>query len=145
MTTKSETNKTLREIMNTDLVTLDAETPALEGAKQMRDRDVGNVLVTRGGELCGIVTDRDLVVRCVADGKSPETTKLGEFCTGELVTVKNDAAVGEAVKLMADRAIRRVPVVESGKPVGIVSLGDLAVHQDRQSALGEISAAKPNN
>jgi CBS domain-containing protein len=131
--------------MNTKLVQLDADATALEAAKQMRDRDVGNVLVIHEGGLRGIVTDRDLVTRCLADGQGPEKTRLGDLCTEDLVTVQPDASIGDAVRTMTERAVRRLPVMDGERPVGIVSLGDLAVLQDRKSALGEISAARPNN
>jgi CBS domain-containing protein len=134
----------LRDLMSTDLIQLDADAPALEAARLMREHDVGNVLVTRKGSLCGIVTDRDIVVRCIADGKDPENTHLSEFCSQDLVTLKPDAKIEEAVRVMTDRAVRRLPVVDGDRPVGIVSLGDLAVKRDRKSALGEISSAKAN-
>jgi len=136
--------RTLSELMNTNLVLLDAEKPAIEGAKQMRDQNVGNVLVTREGELCGIVTDRDLVVRCMADEQDGRTMRLGSFCSKELVTLTKDSSIADAVKVMSERGIRRIPVVEGKKPIGIVSLGDLALSQDRNSALGQISASRPN-
>lgn len=138
-------SKKLRDLMNTELVLLDSEKTALEGAKQMRDHNVGNVLVTRDGGLCGIVTDRDLVVRCMADGQDAGETRLGHFCSHEMVTLAEDSPIGDAIKLMSDRGIRRIPVVDdSNKPIGIVSLGDLAISEDRNSALGRISASEPN-
>ena len=136
--------KMVREMMTRRLVMLEADRSALDAAQSMRDHDVGDVLVTEGGKLRGIVTDRDIVVRCVAENGDARSIELGTLCTGELVTVGEDATVGEAIKLMIDRAIRRLPVVAGGKPVGIVTLGDLAVEQDRESALGRISAAPPN-
>ena len=134
----------VREVMTRKLVMLEADRSAVDAARSMRDHDVGDVLVIRGGELCGIVTDRDIVVRCIAEDEDPGSTELDALCTGEVVTVSEDATVGEAVKLMIDRSIRRLPVVSGRKPVGIVTLGDLAVEQDRESALGRISAAPPS-
>ena len=136
--------KMIRDVMSKNPLTLDAELSAIDAAKNMRDRDIGNVLVTRNDELCGIVTDRDLVVRCMADGQDPKATRLGQLCSKELVTVSQDSSVGDAIRKMTDKAVRRVPVVDGKKPVGIVSLGDLAQSEDRKSALGEISAAQPN-
>jgi signal-transduction protein with cAMP-binding, CBS, and nucleotidyltransferase domain len=138
-------SKKLRDVMNTELVELDAEISAVDGAKQMRDRGIGNVLVTEKDELRGIVTDRDLVVRCLADGQDPKTTRLGQLCSLDLVTLPEDSTVGDAVKMMSERGVRRVPVVKGKKAVGIVSLGDLALSQDKNSALGQISAAQPNS
>jgi signal-transduction protein with cAMP-binding, CBS, and nucleotidyltransferase domain len=136
--------KKLQDVMSTDLLSLEASTPAAEAARLMRDEGVGNTLVTLDGNLHGIVTDRDLVVRCMAEGLDAATTSLGELCTEELVTLRRESSIGDAVQLMIERAVRRVPVVDGKTPVGIVSLGDLALSQDRESALGAISAAEPN-
>ena len=134
----------IREYMTTDVVKLEADRPVLEAARRMRDSDIGTVLVMRAGELSGILTDRDIVVRCVAEGADPNQTRLGDVCSPELATLSPDDDSDNAVRLMAKKAIRRVPVVENGAPVGVVSLGDLAVARDRDSALGGISAAPPN-
>jgi signal-transduction protein with cAMP-binding, CBS, and nucleotidyltransferase domain len=136
--------KTLRDVMTTDLVALDAGTSAVEAARHMRDKNVGNVLITQSDELRGIVTDRDLVVRCVAEGQDAGSVRVGDLCSADLITLPQDSSIGDAVKVMTDKAVRRVPVVDGRKAVGIVSLGDLAIAQDRDSALGEISAAEPN-
>lgn len=136
--------KQLREVMTTDLVTLDTEQPVTEAAKRMRDDDVGNVLVTRQGRLTGILTDRDIVVRCLAQGSDPARTPVGDVCSAELATLGPDDDADNAVRLMGKKAIRRIPVVEEGRPIGLVALGDLAQVRDRESALGGISAAKPN-
>jgi len=110
----------------------------------MRDFDVGAVLVLDNGQVRGIVTDRDIVVRGIAGGNYPATVKLAEICSRELTTLSPTDSVEEAVALMRDKSIRRLPVVEHGHPVGIVSLGDLAIEKDRHSTLGNISAAPPN-
>ena len=135
------TNPTLRQFMSTDLTTLPHHVTASDAARRMRDEDVGNVLVTHDDALYGIVTDRDLVVRCMADGNNPAEMSLDQLCSKELVFLSPDSDAKEAVKLMRDKAIRRIPVVENKKPIGIVSLGDLAVRLDRDSALGAISDA----
>jgi CBS domain-containing protein len=105
---------------------------------------VGTVIVLESDRICGIVTDRDLVVRGLAQGGDPAATTLGQICSRTLTTVAPSDAVGEAVRLMREKAIRRLPVVENGQVVGIVSIGDLARKLERKSALGEISAAPPN-
>lgn len=133
----------VKELMHTDLTQLDANASVLEAARCMRDADIGDVLITEKGKLRGIVTDRDLVVRCLAEQGNSDA-KVGQLCSSELITVSPDDEIDKAVKLMSEHAIRRLPVVDGGKPVGIVSLGDLAVSRDRQSALGAISAASPN-
>jgi CBS domain-containing protein len=133
----------IRDIMTPDPVSLDKSASVREAARQMRDQSIGDILVTERGRLCGIVTDRDLVVRYVAEDVSPDDAKLDEFCTKDMVTLKPDSDVGEAIELMEKHAVRRLPVVEKDRPIGIVSLGDLAVARDRDSALGKISAAPP--
>jgi ATP-dependent Lon protease len=117
-------------------------------AKLMRDQNIGDVLVTDADDkLCGIITDRDIVVRSVAD-EDVDIDKLraGDICTHDhLATLEPEAAVEEAIRLMRDRAIRRIPVVENEHPVGIVTIGDLAQQRDPNSALGKISQSSPNN
>jgi CBS domain-containing protein len=122
------------------------QTSLRQVAKLMRDKKIGDVLVTdKSGKLRGIVTDRDVVVRAVADSKDPDSTVVGDICTGQMTTLREDASVDEAVNLMRQHAIRRIPVVRDDKPVGIVSIGDLAKKKDPNSALADISMAPPNN
>ena len=136
----------IRELMTADPVVLDASATVSDAAKAMKARDVGDVLVRRDGKLCGIVTDRDLVVRAFAgDPQGAARRTLGEICTTDLAAVAPDAEVDEAIRLMRERAIRRIPVVEGDRPLGIVSLGDLAIARDRESALADISAAPPSH
>lgn len=134
----------VREVMTKEPVLLQADETLAQAARRMRDQDIGNVLVMKDGKLKGIVTDRDITVRATADGKDPNKTKVGEVCSGELLTIPADRPVTEAVEIMRKKAVRRLPVVEGDRPVGVVSLGDLAVERDSKSALSDISAAKPN-
>jgi CBS domain-containing protein len=134
----------VREVMTPNPIVLNHDASAQEAARQMRDAGVGGILVEAEGELLGIVTDRDIVVRVVADGKSPEQTMLGDCCSEQLHTLTPDLDAEEAVQAMRAFAVRRIPVVENGKPVGIVSIGDLAMSRDAHSALADISAARPN-
>ncbi|MBV8847385.1 MAG: CBS domain-containing protein [Bryobacterales bacterium] len=134
----------VREVMTTNPVTLDATAPIMKAAEAMRDNNIGNIVVRKDGKLCGIVTDRDIVVRVLAAGKDPKDTKIESVCSHEILTISPDRDTSDAVKLMRQRAVRRLPVVDEGKVLGIVSLGDLAVSIDRTSALGDISAAPPN-
>lgn len=136
--------QTVREVMHPDPVTLEASSSALDASRKMRDSDIGNVIVTENGKLRGIVTDRDLVVRCMANGDDPTQTRLGSLCTDDLVTLTPEASASDAVKLMRERAIRRIPVVEANRAVGVVSIGDLAQQRDPTSALSDISAAPPS-
>jgi len=134
----------VRDVMTPNPVTLPATASLVEGALAMRDFDVGDVLVLDNGQICGILTDRDIVVRGIAGGNYPATVKLAEICSRDLTTLSPTDRVEDAVTLMREKAIRRLPVVDGGKPVGMVSLGDLAVERDPHSALSDISAAPPN-
>lgn len=133
----------VREIMSTRVDKVDAGASPMEAARHMRDNDIGDVLVTKDGRLCGIVTDRDLVVRCLAEQNAADIT-VGELCSQDLVTVSPNDDVDKAIRLMAEKDIRRLPVVDGDDAVGILSLGDLAVERDPQSVLADISAAAPN-
>ena len=138
--------QTIQDIMTKDLHVVAQDASLLDVAKLMRDKRIGNVLVTKpDGTLCGIVTDRDIVVRADAAGKTLGGTKVGDICSEELVKVEPNQPIDEAVKIMRTHSIRRVPVVSQGKPVGILSIGDLARHKDPESALAQISSAAPNN
>lgn len=134
----------VRDVMTPDPVTASAETPVVEGAKKMKERNIGDVIVVDGDRVCGLVTDRDIVVRVLAEGRDAAATTLGEVCSRELVTVGPDDDLTKAGKLMRERAVRRTPVVEGGRPVGIVSIGDLAVERNPESPLADISSASPN-
>lgn len=140
-------SQTVREVMTADPVALSADTALVAAARSMRDRDVGAIIVLRsdGDTVCGMVTDRDIAMRAVADGWDPRRTRLDDVCSHELITLRPDDPVERAMELMREHAVRRLPVVDDGnRPLGIVSLGDLAVERDPGSALGGISAAEPN-
>lgn len=134
----------VRDIMTGAPVAVGPQTSVAQVARLMRDRDLGAVLVTDGDRLRGLVTDRDLVVRSVSQGVDTERTTVAGACSDDLVTVGPDDDLDHAVRLMREHAVRRVPVVESGRPVGVVSLGDAAMERDPGSALGDISVARPN-
>lgn len=132
------------QIMTRSAVVMPRSALVAEAARAMRLSDIGDVLVEDCNQLYGIVTDRDIVVRTVAEGLDPEQTTLGDICSTTLITVTPDDSVDEAVRRMADNAIRRLPVVDGDRVVGIVSLGDLAMERDPDSALGQVSLAPPN-
>jgi CBS domain-containing protein len=132
------------EVMTSDPVTLTRDASIAEAARLMRDRGIGDVIVIDGDAAEGIVTDRDIVVRAVAEGSDPNGTRLGQVVSGDLMSVAPDDPVERAIQLMRDKAIRRLPVVEDGRPVGIVSIGDLAVQRDADSVLADISEEPPN-
>ncbi len=135
----------VREIMTSDPVTVSTKTPVIEAAKLMRDKNLGDVIVADDGRVCGLVTDRDLVVRALAEARDPRSTEVREVCSAELVTCRPEDEIDDAVQLMREHTLRRLPVMEDGHLVGTVSLGDLARERDPHSVLADISAATPNH
>ncbi|MFD1831365.1 CBS domain-containing protein [Streptomyces desertarenae] len=134
----------INEIMTADPTTVTPQTPIVEVARLMREEDIGEVLIAEGDHLRGLVTDRDLVVRAMADARDVESTTAQDVGSTDLVTCSAQDDVSEAVRLMREHALRRLPVLDGDVLVGVVSLGDLALEQDRGSALGDISATEPN-
>lgn len=134
----------IKEVMTTSPVTLEATDTVRSAATKMREADIGDVVVLRNGSVCGIVTDRDITIRAVADGKDPDTVKIGDISSVNVVALSPDDSVDDAVRIMREKALRRLPVVDGGRPVGIVSIGDLAMERDQGSALADISAAPGN-
>jgi CBS domain-containing protein len=121
----------VREIMTTDITKATPENTLVYVAAMMRDEDIGSVPIVDGNGLIGIITDRDIVIRAIADGKDPSTTKVEDVLSGELESVEPDTDVTDAGDLMASRQIRRSSVVEDGELVGMISLGDIATkHED---------------
>ena len=135
----------LREVMTPNPVTLPVKATIIDAARQMKEEDIGDVVILDGDRACGILTDRDIVVRAIAEGLDPNSTSLSDICTKDLVSLTPDDTVAAAVELMRDKAIRRLVVLEGTSPVGVVSIGDLAIESDGESALADISAAEPNN
>jgi CBS domain-containing protein len=144
--TKGETPvaDTIRDLLKGDPVTVEASATVEEAAKLMDSKDIGNVLVVENNEVQGIVTDRDIVVRVIAKGNGPDAS-VREACTTDLETLEPGASIEDAIQKMEQGNVRRLPVVEGGKPVGVISLGDLAEARDQDSALADISSASPNN
>jgi CBS domain-containing protein len=135
---------TIREVMTRNPTSVEASATVQEAARLMDKEDIGNVLVVENGEVQGIVTDRDIVVRVLAKGNGPDAS-VREAASTNLEALSPDDSIDDAIKRMEQADVRRLPVVEDGKPVGIVSLGDLAVEKDTDSALADISSASPNN
>ncbi|HEX4791030.1 MAG TPA: CBS domain-containing protein [Actinospica sp.] len=133
----------VREIMTADPAVLSPQAPISEAARLMRDENVGDVLLTEEGRLRGVLTDRDIVVRVVADQR-PIDTAAAQVCSDNTVTCSPSDDLERAAALMREHALRRLPVVDDGRLVGVVSLGDLAIERDERSALADISAARPN-
>jgi CBS domain-containing protein len=136
--------QTIADVMMPDPVTCTPDAEVQQAAQLMRDRDIGDVVVLDGERVRGIVTDRDLVVRGLAAGFSP-STHLSDVLSESVVTVDAQADVDRAAEVMRERAVRRLPVVDGDRLVGIVSLGDLAIAKDPKSALADISAAPGNS
>ena len=136
---------TVKDVMTDSLETVEPSDSAADAAKKMASADAGAIVVVDGDELKGILTDRDIVVKAVAEGKDPSDVKVEEICSSDTTTVEPDADIDQAIELMRDNKVRRLPVVDDDKPVGIVSIGDLAEARDSDSALGAISGADANN
>jgi CBS domain-containing protein len=137
-------HKTVQDLMTPDPITLPETATLLDAARTMRQAGIGNVVVLHGEAVCGIVTDRDIVVRGIADGRDPRATTLGDVCSRNLTTLSPDDQLETAVRLIREHAIRRLPVVRRGRAVGILTMGDLAMQEGGDSALADVSAAPPN-
>ena len=137
----------VKDIMTPNPIVFPASATIAEAAQGMREFDIGDVLIEVDGRVHGIVTDRDIVVRAVADNCAPDAVTVGEICSEVLVTLAPSDSIDKATRLMRDHALRRVPVIQDGEAVGIVTLGDLAIQTDRDSgsALAAISASPPND
>jgi CBS domain-containing protein len=137
--------KKINELMSRHMFKMAASSSVSEAARKMRAENIGAIIVEDGGRMCGIVTDRDIAVRVVADGRDPNSTPLSAICSKDLTTISLDEDIDRAIQMMRQKAIRRIPVVDmQGRPVGMISLGDLALERDSRSVLGQISAAPPN-
>lgn len=126
-------------------VTVDVTTPVVVAARAMRDNAIGDVIVTDGEAVFGILTDRDVAVRGVATGDPLDKVTAGDLCTVGVLTLEADSPIDEAAQVMREEAVRRMPVVDRGHLVGIVTLGDLAIEREPHSVLSDISAAPPNS
>jgi CBS domain-containing protein len=127
----------IREIMTADVTTAELNSTLEEIATIMRHEDIGAVPILDDGELAGIVTDRDIVVRCVAEGRDPGECCAEDVLTEGLVTISPDDDVNDAAAIMSRNQIRRLPVLQDGKLVGVVSLGDIAVKESNDEVSGD--------
>lgn len=134
------------EVMTRALATCEPDASVSHVAALMRDRDIGNVLVVEDGKLRGIVTDRDLVVQALTNGDDPRQVPISRFMSSKVVTGEAGWSLAEVAKTMSRHQIRRLPIVEGGQLVGIVSLGDVALHENKKdvvkNSLQAISAPK---
>ncbi|MFJ5963523.1 CBS domain-containing protein [Bacillus sp. NPDC093026] len=134
--------KKIKDIMTKKVITCQKDDNLYEAAVKMKDADIGAIPIVEGDQLVGIVTDRDLVIRGIAE-KKPNSQEISAIMTKDVLTAEEDATLEEIARLMSEHQLRRIPVVKSGKLTGIVALGDLSVEDlsnDRAGdALTEIS------
>jgi CBS domain-containing protein len=129
----------VRDVMTPGPIGVDYDQSVGEAARAMRDWGVGAILVVSNGSLYGLVTDRDLVVRAMAEGRAADEP-VGPLSSANLIGVDADADVHEAMRLMRQHGVRRLPVLEDGQVAGIVSLGDLAMQDEPDLAFAQLSA-----
>jgi CBS domain-containing protein len=142
---RQEMTQTVREVMTANPVTLQPGATVADAARTMRDSNIGDVIVVHGGQVFGILTDRDIVVRAIAEGRDVNQTRAGEISSHSPAVVRPDTSVDEVVDIMRSKSIRRLPVIDTGgEVVGVVSIGDLAKERDPTSALADISKSPPN-
>ncbi|MFI6012425.1 CBS domain-containing protein [Streptomyces sp. NPDC051243] len=134
----------VKDVMTPGVVAVRPDASLVEAAQLMRTQDIGDVVVADGQQVVGVLTDRDITVRAVADGADPLTVSVESVCSPNPVVVGPAEQLSVAISLMREHAVRRLPVIEEGLPVGVISLGDLAETQDPDSALAEISRAAPD-
>lgn len=135
----------VHEVMTRAPVTVSGQSNLTDAARMMRDRDIGDLFVMDDAELRGMLTDRDIVVRAAADGRDLNRTKVDEVCSRDIVDISPNDDADQAVMMMRARSVRRVPVMDGGKLVGVVSLSDMSVERDNRSALADISTSQPNH
>jgi CBS domain-containing protein len=130
--------KNIRDLMTSNPCKIDADKSVAYAAKMMRDEDVGLAPIVEGEQLVGTLTDRDIAIRVVAEGRDPESTKVQEVATTHLVTVDPQQDLDEALRLMAQHQVRRLPVVEEdGRLVGVIAQADVAREGDERRT-GEV-------
>lgn len=134
---------TVADVMSKDPQSVEPGDSIEDAAKKMKEADTGALLVVDGDDLKGIVTDRDIVVNAIAEGNADASVE--DVCSTDTQTIEPGASLTDAIGQMREAKVRRLPVIEDGEPVGIVSLGDLAIEADDDSALKEISGASANN
>jgi CBS domain-containing protein len=133
----------VRDIMSAAPVCMGPDDSVSAAARAMKRHGAGTVLVLAGGRPSGLLTDRDITVRVLAENRDPGTTPIGDICGGELVVIGPDDDVAVAARLVRERAVRRIPVLAGGVPVGVVHCGDLALADDVSPALCGVPPARP--
>src|SRR6266536_3370581 len=136
--------KSVRDVMTPSVRTVSPSQSLVEAAELMKGEDVGSVPVVEEGRLTGIVTDRDIVTRAVAERRNPQTVKVSEVASRELVTVEPEQDLDEALALMADHQVRRLPVVEAGQLVGMLAQADVALEAKERRRSARRSRRSPS-
>jgi CBS domain-containing protein len=129
--------KSVNDAMTSEVKMVQPSTPLTDAAKLMKQGDVGSVPVVDGDRLVGMLTDRDIVVRAVADGGDPRLMKAGDIASRDIVTVRGDDDLDEALRLMAQHQIRRLLVVDDGHIVGVLAQADIA-HEAKEKDVGHL-------
>jgi CBS domain-containing protein len=146
----NQNSKQIRDVMTSNPECVNETNSLRDVARIMKDKDTGVVPVVNGRKIVGLITDRDIVVRGLAEGKNLENASVSELMTKQVRTVRDDASVNDALELMNSAEVRRVAVVNGNDElVGIVSLGDISIKSDKDTKVGKtvesISGAPPNN
>lgn len=146
----AQDSRKIRDIMTANPQTVSEKDSIRDAARIMKQQDTGVVPVVDGRKIIGLITDRDIVIRCIAEGKDPMNARVTDAMTKSVRSVNEDASVDEVLRVMKGAEVRRVPVVNrNDEIVGIVSIGDLAVETNEDAKVGkaleDISEARPNN
>jgi CBS domain-containing protein len=124
----------IKAVMTSNPTTCEPQASVVDAAKVMAQEDVGSIPIVEGDRLAGVVTDRDIVIRVVAEGRDAQSTTVGDIASRDLVTVSPDDDLNRALELMAEKQVRRLPIVEGDKLVGIVAQRDIALQgADRET------------
>jgi CBS domain-containing protein len=132
--------KSVRDTMTTQPATVERSRPVAEAARIMRDQNVGSLPVVEEGRLMGVITDRDIVIRLVAEGRDLESTTVGDAYTDQPVTVEPDQDLDDALTLMARYQVRRLPVTEGDRLIGMLAQADVAL-EEKEKTTGEVVQA----
>lgn len=135
----------IKEIMTHNVVSIDPTESVEVAARTMAQHNIGALPVCNNGKLCGMLTDRDIVTRCLAANRQPGSTQVRQVMTEQVTSVRPDMETGAAAHLMGRLQIRRLPVVENGKLCGVVSLGDMAVREETVLDAGDVLADVSSN
>jgi len=132
--------KSVRDAMTEGPRSIGQSASVVEAARLMREQDIGSLPITDGEKLVGMITDRDITTRVVADAADPQMTSIGDVYSRELISVEPDNDLDEALRLMARHQVRRLPVIENGRLVGIVAQADIALRENEKK-IGELVEA----